>query len=101
MLPASRTPATSWPSQRLGAYYFSNHFSYNLLPRIPVYGYFGDDEQQYALLRRGQTTEEVLSRSLHLRESDRLAPQYLNKENEVSNEALPDTPVQKEVVQRV
>lgn len=44
-----------------GAYYFSNHFSYNLLPRIPVYGYFGDDEQQFVLLRRGQTTEEVLA----------------------------------------
>lgn len=44
-----------------GAYYFSNHFSYNLLPRIPVYGYFGDDEHQYVLIRRGQTTEEVLA----------------------------------------
>lgn len=44
-----------------GAYYFSNHFSYNLLPRIPVYGYYGDDEQQYVLIRRGQTTEQVLA----------------------------------------
>lgn len=44
-----------------GAYYFSNHFSYNLLPRIPIYGYFGDDEQQYVLIRRSQSTEEVLT----------------------------------------
>lgn len=44
-----------------GAYYFSNHFSYNLLPRIPIYGYFGEGEQQYALLRRGQTTDEILA----------------------------------------
>ena len=44
-----------------GAYYFSNHFSYNLLPRIPIHGYFGTGEQQYVLLRRGQTTEEVVA----------------------------------------
>ncbi|MGJ5724598.1 diaminopimelate decarboxylase [Brevibacterium sp. H602] len=44
-----------------GAYYFSNHFSYNLLPRIPIYAYYGDRDQQYVLLRRGQTTEEILA----------------------------------------
>ena len=44
-----------------GAYYFSNHFSYNLLPRIPIYGYNGDRDQQYVLLKRGQTTKEVLA----------------------------------------
>lgn len=44
-----------------GAYYFSNHFSYNLLPRIPIYGYYGDRDQQFVLLRRGQTTEEILA----------------------------------------
>lgn len=44
-----------------GAYYFSNHFSYNLLPRIPIHGHFGNGEQQYVLLRRGQTTEEVVA----------------------------------------
>ncbi|WP_413334548.1 diaminopimelate decarboxylase [Brevibacterium sp. GP-SGM9] len=44
-----------------GAYYFSNHFSYNLLPRTPIYGYFGDDEQCYVQIRRGQTTDEVLA----------------------------------------
>lgn len=46
-----------------GAYYFSNHFSYNLLPRIPIHGYYGDRKQQYALLRRGQTTEEIIAES--------------------------------------
>lgn len=44
-----------------GAYYFSNHFSYNLLPRIPIHGYYGDQDQQFVLLRRGQTTEEILA----------------------------------------
>lgn len=44
-----------------GAYYFSNHFSYNLLPRVPIYGYFGDGEQRYVQVRRGQTTDEVLA----------------------------------------
>ena len=63
-----------------GAYYFSNPFSYNLLPRVPIYGYrvksgalppnqigvgtaaepdLGDVEFQ--LIRLGQSLEEILA----------------------------------------
>jgi diaminopimelate decarboxylase len=69
-----------------GAYYFSNPFSYNLLPRVPVYGYrtsgdaevgvpdpdvtagesstksrLGEGEPQFFLIRRGQTIDDVLA----------------------------------------
>ncbi|MCM1011400.1 MULTISPECIES: diaminopimelate decarboxylase [unclassified Brevibacterium] len=60
-----------------GAYYFSNPFSYNLLPRVPVYGYrmvaaggvSGSAESEnrlgagveFALIRRGQTIAEILA----------------------------------------
>lgn len=60
-----------------GAYYFSNPFSYNLLPRVPVYGYRrsagsdaggpGEGEShlgegvEFSLIRRGQTTAELLA----------------------------------------
>lgn len=46
-----------------GAYYFSNPFSYNLLPRVPVYGYRTADggEMRFVLIRRGQTIDEILA----------------------------------------
>ncbi|MGO2861690.1 MAG: diaminopimelate decarboxylase [Brevibacterium sp.] len=46
-----------------GAYYFSNPFSYNLLPRVPVFGYrhSPDGELAFFLIRRGQTVAEVLA----------------------------------------
>ncbi|MDN5586778.1 diaminopimelate decarboxylase [Brevibacterium aurantiacum] len=45
-----------------GAYYFSNPFSYNLLPRVPVYGYRVQAETvEFSIIRRGQTTAEVLA----------------------------------------
>ncbi|SDS66653.1 diaminopimelate decarboxylase [Brevibacterium sandarakinum] len=45
-----------------GAYYFSNPFSYNLLPRVPVYGYRANQGAvEYALIRRGQSREEILA----------------------------------------
>lgn len=45
-----------------GAYYFSNPFSYNLLPRVPVYGYRADPGAvEYSLIRRGQSPEELLA----------------------------------------
>jgi diaminopimelate decarboxylase len=46
-----------------GAYYFSNPFSYNLLPRVPIYGYRASDEgqPQFFLIRRGQTIDDVLA----------------------------------------
>lgn len=71
-----------------GAYYFSNPFSYNLLPRVPVYGYRAkpgahDTEQgtdraghlgagnlDFLLIRRGQTIAEVLAEA----GEDRLIP---------------------------
>lgn len=50
-----------------GAYYFSNPFSYNLLPRVPVYGYrarsgesTGSTDLEFVLIRRGQSLEEIL-----------------------------------------
>ncbi|MGC2976313.1 diaminopimelate decarboxylase [Brevibacterium sp. FAM 25378] len=47
-----------------GAYYFSNPFSYNLLPRVPIFGYrtaADDGDAQFFLIRRGQTIVEVLA----------------------------------------
>ncbi|GAA1616229.1 diaminopimelate decarboxylase [Brevibacterium sanguinis] len=57
-----------------GAYYFANPFSYNLLPRVPVYGYAargvpgsaeGEDRLgagvEFSLIRRGQTIAEILA----------------------------------------
>ncbi|GAA0035460.1 type III PLP-dependent enzyme domain-containing protein [Brevibacterium metallidurans] len=60
-----------------GAYYFSNPFSYNLLPRVPVYGYrttgapgdgitdpgdrLGEGSLDFVLIRRGQTIAELLT----------------------------------------
>ncbi|WP_436325958.1 diaminopimelate decarboxylase [Brevibacterium sp. FAM 27836] len=52
-----------------GAYYFSNPFSYNLLPRVPVYGYRavvgieaeGEGTLQFFLIRQGQTIDDVLA----------------------------------------
>lgn len=60
-----------------GAYYFSNPFSYNLLPRVPVYGYrtttapadgttdpgdrLGEGSLEFVLIRRGQTIAELLA----------------------------------------
>ena len=45
-----------------GAYYFSNPFSYNLLPRVPVYGYRSglNGEMEFSLIRRGQTVDDVV-----------------------------------------
>ena len=46
-----------------GAYYFSNPFSYNLLPRVPIFGYRARDRGaiEFSLIRRGQSLEEILA----------------------------------------
>ena len=46
-----------------GAYYFSNPFSYNLLPAVPVYGYRTEPDGaiEWAPIRRGQSLDGVLS----------------------------------------
>ncbi|SDS11873.1 diaminopimelate decarboxylase [Brevibacterium siliguriense] len=46
-----------------GAYYFSNPFSYNLLPRVPIFGYrtAPDGGTEFFLIRRVQTIAEVLA----------------------------------------
>ncbi|MGO1349626.1 MAG: diaminopimelate decarboxylase [Brevibacterium aurantiacum] len=45
-----------------GAYYFSNPFSYNLLPRVPVFGYRAKQEGvEFSVIRRGQSREEILA----------------------------------------
>ncbi|WP_202238574.1 diaminopimelate decarboxylase [Actinacidiphila reveromycinica] len=48
-----------------GAYYFSNHFAYNSLPRPAVYGYRvpRDGEVEFAQVRAAQTEEELLAES--------------------------------------
>ncbi|MFC8710695.1 diaminopimelate decarboxylase [Streptomyces sp. NPDC057197] len=48
-----------------GAYYFSNHFSYNSLPRPAVHGYRADAEGRirFALVRAAQTVREVVEES--------------------------------------
>lgn len=50
-----------------GAYYFSNPFSYNLLPRIPIHGYHQDKcgQLEFGLLRRGQSIDEILAEASH------------------------------------
>lgn len=46
----------------VGAYYFSNSFSYNALPRPAVYGYREKDGSvSWVTLRRQQTIEEVVA----------------------------------------
>lgn len=68
-----------------GAYYFSNPFSYNMLPRVPVFGYrvtpaeaetqagtdahshLGAGELEFTLIRRGQTVAEVLAEAGEVR----------------------------------
>ncbi|MGO2862652.1 MAG: diaminopimelate decarboxylase [Brevibacterium sp.] len=47
-----------------GAYYFSNSYSYNMLPRVPVYGYRSSEagaDLEFLLIRRGQGVAEVLA----------------------------------------
>ena len=46
-----------------GAYYFSNPFSYNLLPRVPIFGYrtAPDGGIEFSLIRRRQTIAEILA----------------------------------------
>ncbi|MEU0838561.1 diaminopimelate decarboxylase [Streptomyces sp. NPDC005962] len=49
-----------------GAYYFSNHFAYNSLPRPGVYGYgFTDDggRVRFAEVRKPQTVAEIVAES--------------------------------------
>ncbi|MEU9608575.1 diaminopimelate decarboxylase [Streptomyces sp. NPDC048057] len=43
-----------------GAYYFSNHYGYNSLPRPAVYGYEGGS---FALVREAQSTAEIVAES--------------------------------------
>ncbi|GAB3565905.1 type III PLP-dependent enzyme domain-containing protein [Spelaeicoccus albus] len=45
-----------------GAYCFTSHYSYNMLPRIPVLGYRQNgSELEYFQLRKLQTTEDVVA----------------------------------------
>ncbi|MDJ0341299.1 diaminopimelate decarboxylase [Streptomyces sp. H10-C2] len=45
-----------------GAYYFSNHFAYNSLPRPAIYGYAVQDaDVRFALIRPAQTLTELLA----------------------------------------
>lgn len=48
-----------------GAYYFSNHFAYNSLPRPAVHGYTAhpDGSVDFAPVRTAQTREELLAES--------------------------------------
>ncbi|MFG2197003.1 diaminopimelate decarboxylase [Streptomyces sp. NPDC048639] len=50
-----------------GAYYFSNHFAYNSLPRPAVYGFTDDPSApggvRFALARPQQTVEEIVAES--------------------------------------
>lgn len=47
-----------------GAYYFSNHFAYNSLPRPGVYGYVaGDQAVRFAEVRKPQTVAEIVAES--------------------------------------
>jgi diaminopimelate decarboxylase len=45
-----------------GAYQFSNHYQYNALPRIPVYGYTIDNEERlnFESISQGQSTDDVI-----------------------------------------
>lgn len=51
-----------------GAYYFSNPFSYNLLPRVPVWGFRQKPTRpvDFTLLRAGQSVEEILAETTGL-----------------------------------
>lgn len=46
-----------------GAYCFTSHYSYNMLPRIPILGYRRDESGclSYYQLRKGQTREEIVA----------------------------------------
>lgn len=45
-----------------GAYYFSNHFDYNSLPRLAVYAAeAGADGLELNLIRRAETLSEVVN----------------------------------------
>jgi diaminopimelate decarboxylase len=50
-----------------GAYYFSNHFAYNSLPRPAVYGFAADPAApggvRFALVRPAQTRSEIVAES--------------------------------------
>ncbi|MFK4224278.1 diaminopimelate decarboxylase [Streptomyces sp. NPDC019890] len=48
-----------------GAYYFSNHYGYNSLPRPGVYGFFddGDAAVRFATVRAPQSTTEIVAES--------------------------------------
>ncbi|MFH8370870.1 diaminopimelate decarboxylase [Streptomyces sp. NPDC018031] len=48
-----------------GAYYFSNHFAYNSLPRPGVYGFAapGDGPVRFATVRSPQSVEEIVAES--------------------------------------
>lgn len=48
-----------------GAYYFSNHFAYNSLPRPAIFGYHlsEDDSVTFARVRAAQTIAELLAES--------------------------------------
>ncbi|UGY91801.1 diaminopimelate decarboxylase [Streptomyces gobiensis] len=48
-----------------GAYYFSNPFGYNSLPRPGVYGYWasGDGTVRFATVRRPQTLDQIVTES--------------------------------------
>jgi len=46
-----------------GGYYFTNHFDYNSLPRVGVYGVSGaDDNLSIECIRRADTVEDVLNK---------------------------------------
>ncbi|GHJ27748.1 MULTISPECIES: diaminopimelate decarboxylase [Streptomyces] len=49
-----------------GAYYFSNHFAYNSLPRPGIYGFDAtgaDGEVRFATVREPQTVDEIVAES--------------------------------------
>ncbi|MFD5391388.1 diaminopimelate decarboxylase [Streptomyces sp. NPDC127074] len=50
-----------------GAYYFSNHFAYNSLPRPGIYGFDATgstgDEVRFATVREPQTVDEIVAES--------------------------------------
>ncbi|GDY54242.1 hypothetical protein SVIO_048650 [Streptomyces violaceusniger] len=49
-----------------GAYYFSNHFAYNSLPRPGIYGFdatSADGDVRFATVREPQTVDEIVAES--------------------------------------
>ncbi len=46
-----------------GAYHFSNHYQYNALPRLPVYGYTIDKDNKvsFEIISQGQSTQDVIN----------------------------------------